>query len=92
MFFIIETIKFRASIKIGMTELTRRQVEMLIMELGTHYSGKTYNIISKNCNHFGDEFAKKLCDKGIPGWVNRLAFVGTFISILCSKPNIFYNF
>ena len=49
---------------------------MLIIELGGHYSGKSYNIISKNCNHFGDEFAKKLCGKGIPGWINRLAFVG----------------
>ena len=49
---------------------------MLVLELGTHYSGKTYKIISKNCNHFGDDFAKKLCGNGIPGWVNRLAFVG----------------
>lgn len=49
---------------------------MLIIELGAHYSGKSYNIISKNCNHFGDEFAKRLCGKGIPGWINRLAFFG----------------
>jgi len=49
---------------------------MLVLELGTHYSGKTYNIISKNCNHFGDEFAKRLCEKGIPGWINRLAYFG----------------
>ena len=66
----------RTSIKIGTTSLTRRQVEMLVLELGTHYSGKTYNIISKNCNHFGDEFAKRLCEKGIPGWINRLAYFG----------------
>lgn len=64
------------SIKIGTTSLTRRQVEMLVLELGTHYSGKTYNIISKNCNHFGDEFSKRLCGKGIPGWINRLAYFG----------------
>lgn len=49
---------------------------MLIIELGTHYSGKSYNIISKNCNHFGDEFAKRLCGKGVPSWINRLAFFG----------------
>lgn len=49
---------------------------MLVLELGTHYSGKTYNIISKNCNHFGDEFSKRLCGKGIPGWINRLAYFG----------------
>ena len=66
----------RTSIKIGTTSLTRRQVEMLILELGTHYSGKTYNIISKNCNHFVDEFSKRLCGKGIPSWINRLAFFG----------------
>jgi deubiquitinase DESI2 len=69
----------RTSLKIGSTNLTKRQVEMLIIEMGTHYSGKNYNIISKNCNHFGDEFCKKLCNgTGIPGWINRLAFFGNF--------------
>lgn len=77
-----------------MTSLTRRQVEMLIIELGTHFSGKTYNIISKNCNHFGDEFAKKLCGKGIPGWINRLAYVGniSYIHERASFNTLFHVF
>merc|ERR1712157_218956 len=33
---------------------------------------------TKNCNHFSDKFAKSLLGHGIPGWVNRLAFIGKF--------------
>lgn len=77
--------QFRQSIKIGETSLTKRQVEMLIMEMGSQYAGKSYNIISRNCNHFTDDLGKRLCKRGIPSWINRLAFMGKHRSLLFSN-------
>lgn len=49
---------------------------MLILEMGQEYAGRTYSIITRNCNHFTDDLAKRLCSQGIPGWINRMAYVG----------------
>lgn len=27
----------------------------------------------RNCNHFSDDFCRRLTNTGIPGWVNRFA-------------------
>ncbi|XP_065066583.1 deubiquitinase DESI2-like isoform X2 [Rhopilema esculentum] len=37
-----------------------------------------------NCNHFTMEFAKILCGKEIPKWVNRLASIGARFPFLCA--------
>ncbi|CAN4127650.1 unnamed protein product [Withania somnifera] len=39
---------------------------------------RRYHLIAKNCNHFTDEVCSRLTGKPIPGWVNRLARVGSF--------------
>ena len=36
----------------------------------------------KNCNHFSDELAIRLLGARIPGWVNRLSYVGQKLSCI----------
>eukprot|EP00252_Welwitschia_mirabilis_P026157 TRINITY_DN8446_c0_g1_i2.p2 TRINITY_DN8446_c0_g1~~TRINITY_DN8446_c0_g1_i2.p2 ORF type:complete len:107 (+),score=24.73 TRINITY_DN8446_c0_g1_i2:509-829(+) len=38
--------------------------------------------MEKNCNHFTDDISKQLTGKHIPGWVNRLARIGSICSCL----------
>ena len=36
----------------------------------------SYNILTKNCNHFSDALVRRLLAKPIPGYLNRLAMLG----------------
>ncbi|CAH9078799.1 unnamed protein product [Cuscuta epithymum] len=55
--------------------------------VASEYHGDTYHLIYKNCNNFTDDIAKRLLGKGIPGWVNRLASLGSFCN--CLLPESF---
>ncbi|KAE9603689.1 hypothetical protein Lal_00001896 [Lupinus albus] len=71
---------FRKSIFIGTTDLGQKEAQAFMEKLAQDYSGKTYNLISKNCNHFCNDVCLKLTGRSIPRWVNRLARLG----LLCN--------
>jgi hypothetical protein len=41
--------------------------------------------LSRNCNHFSEEFSRRLVGKSIPGWVNRLAWYGNLVRCILPK-------
>ena len=71
-----EGFTFRKSILIGKTDLGPLEVRATMEELSEIYKGSSYNLITKNCNHFCDEICIKLTGNPIPSWVNRLARIG----------------
>lgn len=73
---------FRRSVLIGTTDMTRSEFRSFMEHLSNEYHGDTYHLIAKNCNHFTDEVCKRLTGKPIPGWVNRLAKVGSVCNCL----------
>ncbi|CAL5204972.1 unnamed protein product [Lathyrus oleraceus] len=75
---------FRKSIFIGTTDLGSKDVGVFMEKLAREYSGNSYHLISKNCNHFCDDVCYKLTGKSIPRWVNRLARLGLFCN--CVLP------
>lgn len=75
---------FRKSIFIGTTDLNHKDVRAFMEKLAQHYSGNSYHLISKNCNHFCNDVCLKLTAKSIPRWVNRLARLGLFCN--CVLP------
>lgn len=76
---------FRKSIFIGTTDLNPKDVRVFMEKLAQEYSGNTYHLISKNCNHFCNDVSLKLTAKSIPRWVNRLARLGKkYTTKLCS--------
>ncbi|KAF9613650.1 hypothetical protein IFM89_009538 [Coptis chinensis] len=75
---------FRKSILIGRTDLDCKQVRALMEQLAEKYSGDTYNLITKNCNHFCNDACIKMTSKPIPSWVNRLAKIG--LLCICVLP------
>ncbi|KAL8216816.1 hypothetical protein R6Q57_023653 [Mikania cordata] len=67
---------FRKSILIGRTDFGLREVRSFIEKLETEYTGNSYNLITRNCNHFCNDLCLRLTSKPIPSWVNRLARLG----------------
>ncbi|KAL3633090.1 hypothetical protein CASFOL_026074 [Castilleja foliolosa] len=75
---ICEGFTFRKSILIGWTNMSPVEVRRIMEELADKYKGTSYNLISKNCNHFCNDACIRLTGNPIPGWVNRLAWIGSF--------------
>ncbi|XP_071730825.1 deSI-like protein At4g17486 [Rutidosis leptorrhynchoides] len=73
---------FRRSIPLGTTDMSPTEFRSFMEHLSNKYHGDTYHLIAKNCNHFTDEVCMRLTGKPIPGWVNRLAKVGSFCNCL----------
>ncbi|ERN08454.1 hypothetical protein AMTRI_Chr12g237240 [Amborella trichopoda] len=67
---------FRKSILIGRSGLNPKEVRSLMEQLASEYTGNSYHLIMKNCNHFCNDACIKLTGNPIPRWVNRLARIG----------------
>ncbi|CAG8459116.1 7342_t:CDS:10 [Ambispora gerdemannii] len=78
-------VTFKESIKMGHTELDKEEIIRTVNELSQEYRGNTYNLLTRNCNHFSGELCKKLLGKSTPGWINRAAKLGTFFP--CMVPS-----
>ena len=39
-------------------------------------------ITDRNCNSFSDDLCRRLVGRGLPKWINRLAYFGTFVRCL----------
>ncbi|XVF52560.1 hypothetical protein PTKIN_Ptkin05aG0028300 [Pterospermum kingtungense] len=64
------------------TNMSRSEFRSFMEQISQKYHGDTYHLIAKNCNHFTDEVCMQLTGKPIPGWVNRLARVGSFCNCI----------
>jgi len=74
-----ETFRFKESIEIGRTDFSPSEVEQIIAMLGRDFRGIDYHLMNKNCNHFTEKLCKTLCGVEIPAWINRLAYLTTFV-------------
>ncbi|KAG6501835.1 deSI-like protein At4g17486 isoform X1 [Zingiber officinale] len=73
---------FRRSVCLGTTDMSLSEFHSFLEDLTGKYHGDTYHLITKNCNHFTDELCRSLTGKPIPGWVNRLARLGSFFDCI----------
>ncbi|XP_047308179.1 deSI-like protein At4g17486 [Impatiens glandulifera] len=73
---------YRCSIPIGCINMSPPEFREFIERVASEYHGDTYHLIYKNCNHFTNDMSTRLLGKGIPGWVNRLAKLGSLCSCL----------
>ncbi|KAF9613828.1 hypothetical protein IFM89_012360 [Coptis chinensis] len=76
--------KFRKSIMIGKTDLGSKDIRAFMEKLAQEYVGNTYNLITKNCNHFCNDICQRLTGSRIPRWVNRIARIGFLLD--CVLP------
>lgn len=73
---------FRRSLLLGTTTMSLSDFRSYMEKLSSKYHGDTYHLIAKNCNHFTEEVCLQLTGKPIPGWINRLARLGSFCNCL----------
>ncbi|KAG2319269.1 hypothetical protein Bca4012_054463 [Brassica carinata] len=67
---------YREKIVLGKTDCTIFMVNQILRELSREWPGHTYDLLSKNCNHFCDVLCDRLGVPKLPGWVNRFAHAG----------------
>lgn len=75
---------FRKQILVGHTEKNWREVRRIMKELAEDYKGTSYNLITRNCNHFSNDVCVRLTGNTIPSWINRLARIGSMCN--CITP------
>ncbi|CAO3675139.1 unnamed protein product [Umbelopsis ramanniana] len=68
---------FKQSINMGYIDLDEDKITELIQTLSGEYSGNSYNLLNRNCNHFTADLCNRLTGKTVPGWINRAAKLGT---------------
>ncbi|KAK6250629.1 hypothetical protein QUC31_008188 [Theobroma cacao] len=67
---------YREFMVLGRTNFSIFKVNQILRELSREWPGSSYDLLSKNCNHFCDEFCERLGVQKLPGWVNRFANAG----------------
>ncbi|XP_022141109.1 deSI-like protein At4g17486 [Momordica charantia] len=67
---------YRESINLGTTNCSIFKVNQILRELSREWPGCSYDLLSRNCNHFCDQFCEMLNVSKLPGWVNRFANAG----------------
>lgn len=72
----------RESIDMGVYNGTSRDLSVILNDMRSRFGGDDYNILSRNCNNFADEFLQRLNGKELPLYVNRMATMGTYVSCL----------
>lgn len=65
--------QYRETIEMGTTSLSEYQVMQRISQLRRDWRGHSYNLLTKNCNHFSGALLRELGAKELPEWCNSLA-------------------
>jgi len=77
--------RFNQTVILGKTTKSGREIQAILDELSTKFVGNSYHLLNRNCNHFSNEFSNRILGKGIPSWVNRLAWAGSWFQCFLPK-------
>ncbi|EGX53256.1 hypothetical protein AOL_s00006g122 [Orbilia oligospora ATCC 24927] len=75
---------FRTSIVHGHVSYTPDQIHEILVEVSQEFLGTSYNVLTRNCNHFTSFLCEKLTGKPAPKWINRAASIG--VALPCVVP------
>jgi len=73
---------FREAVLLGETNLSRQEIQIIIDELSAEFVGNSYHPFTRNCNSFSNELSIRLFGNPIPGYINRLPYIGSIFSCL----------
>ncbi|KAI9143348.1 PPPDE putative peptidase domain-containing protein [Paraphysoderma sedebokerense] len=59
---------FRKSVFVGNATVSETEVHQILRAMSLEYTGKSYNLLTRNCNHFTTDLAQRLCSKSPPKW------------------------
>jgi hypothetical protein len=75
---------FKCEILQGFTVRPQSEIDAIIKEASEAFQGTSYNILTKNCNHFTQYLLETLTGRPGPGWLNRAASIG--VALPCVVP------
>jgi len=75
---------FKTEILQGFTLASQIEIDAIIREASEEFLGTSYNLLTKNCNHFTSYLCQKLTGRPGPGWLNRAASIG--VALPCVVP------
>ncbi|KAL6704014.1 hypothetical protein ACN47E_008865 [Coniothyrium glycines] len=75
---------FKQAVLHGFSFRPQEELEAIIQEASQEFQGTSYNLLTKNCNHFTSYLCEKLTGRSAPGWLNRAASIG--VALPCVVP------
>lgn len=60
------------------------EIDDIIKEASDFFKGTSYNVLTRNCNHFTSYLLEKLTSRPGPAWLNRAASIG--VALPCVVP------
>ncbi|KAK4743462.1 hypothetical protein SAY87_001463 [Trapa incisa] len=63
-------------IVLGETDISKNEVNHILVELISEWPAATYDLLARNCNHFCNELCGRFGVPKPPGWINRFANAG----------------
>ena len=79
---------FRVPVRMGTIKMSSTDVDRVVSDLSsTSFRPGTYDLRSKNCNHFAEALCVALLQESPPGWINRVACIGNYCDCLFPKSN-----
>ncbi|CAO2650516.1 Nn.00g018080.m01.CDS01 [Neocucurbitaria sp. VM-36] len=75
---------FKQAVLHGFSFRPAEELEAIIQEASVEFQGTSYNLLTKNCNHFTSYLCEKLTGRPAPSWLNRAASIG--VALPCVVP------
>ncbi|KAI5780450.1 PPPDE putative peptidase domain-containing protein [Geopyxis carbonaria] len=75
---------WRQEILHGFTYASPEEIEEIIRDASKEFTGPSYNLLTRNCNHFTSHLCKALTGQPAPNWINRAASIG--VALPCVVP------
>ncbi|KAF2791782.1 DUF862-domain-containing protein [Melanomma pulvis-pyrius CBS 109.77] len=75
---------FRLAVLHGFSFRPEEELKAIIQEASEQFQGTSYNLLTKNCNHFTSYLCEKLTSRPAPSWLNRAASIG--VALPCVVP------
>ncbi|KAF2002787.1 DUF862-domain-containing protein [Amniculicola lignicola CBS 123094] len=75
---------FRQELLHGFSFRPEEELKTIIHEASEQFQGTSYNLLTKNCNHFTSYLCEKLTSRPAPSWLNRAASIG--VALPCVVP------
>jgi hypothetical protein len=76
--------RYRCSILHGFSFATAAEIDVILRDASDEFQGTSYNLLTKNCNHFTSHLCRRLTGRAGPGWLNRAASIG--VALPCVVP------
>ena len=75
---------YKFTLEFGKVE-SYKIVLLSLSKLFNKYKANQYDVLKLNCNHFSNEFLTLIVGRGLPKYLNRIAYVGSFLHCIVPK-------